>query len=417
MGKRIIFHIDVNSAYLSWEAVYRLQRGESLDLRTVPSVVGGDEASRHGIVLAKSMSAKALYKIQTGESLFAVRQRAPNLIIAPPRYDLYMQCHKAMLSILEEYSPSIQIFSIDECFIDYTNMEAIWGPPLDAAHAIGKRIEKELGFTVNIGISSNKLLAKMGGDLKKPNMVHTLFPEEVRTKMWPLPVEDLYGVGRATAPKLYQMGIYTIGELANTDPELLKYKLKSYGQLIWDYANGIEESNGVKDSRPPIKGIGNSTTINFDVDNKYDAYKILLSLTEMVCMRLRQAGFCAQLVAVSIKTNEFKHYSHQKKFYTPTDHTTVIYESACRLFDESWKGEPIRHLGIRLSELCGNDFIQLSILEAHNEKKKKLDETIDNLRMKFGSKAAFRSVFLHSGIHPISGGVMEEEYQMMSSLL
>lgn len=416
MDKRVVFHIDANSAYLSWEAVYRLQHGESLDLRTVPSVVGGDEASRHGIVLAKSLPAKA-FKIQTGESLFAVRQRCPNLIIVPPHYDLYMQCHKAMLGILEEYSPTIQVFSIDECFMDYTNMEAIWGPPLEAAYSIKERIKKDLGFTVNIGISSNKLLAKIGGDLKKPDMIHTLFPEEISSKMWPLPVEDLYGVGRATAPKLYQMGIYTIGQLANTDPEFLKYRFKSYGQLIWNYANGIEDSSVTNGSRPPIKGIGNSTTINFDVDSRYDAYKILLSLTEMVCMRLRQAGFCARLAAVSIKTNEFMHYSHQKKFYTPTDNTTAIYETVCRLFDEVWKGEPIRHLGVRVSELCGNDFVQLSLLEVHNEKKKMLDETIDNLRMKFGSKAVFRSVFLHSGIRPVSGGVMEEEYQMMSSFL
>jgi len=415
--KRVIFHIDVNSAYLSWEAAYRLQHGESLDIRTVPSIVGGDQASRHGIVLAKSTPAKTLYKVQTGESLYAVRQRCPDLLIIPPHYDLYMKCHKAMLSLLEEYSPSIQVFSIDECFIDYTNMEAVWGSPLEAANAIRERIKKELGFTVNIGISSNKLLAKMGGDLKKPDMVHTLFPEEVSKKLWPLPVGDLYGVGRATAPKLNQMGIYTIGQLAKSEPEFLKFKLKSFGQVIWNYANGIEESNVSNGRRPPIKGIGNSTTISFDVDNKNEAYKVLLSLTEMVCMRLRQAEFCAQLVEVSIKTNEFVHYSHQRKFCTPTDSTTAIYEAACRLFDESWKGQPIRHLGVRVSELCGNDFVQISILEKYNEKKKRLDQTIDNLRMKFGSRVVFRSVFLNSGLSPVTGGVMEEDYQMMSSFL
>ncbi|HEX9059749.1 MAG TPA: DNA polymerase IV, partial [Clostridia bacterium] len=337
MNKKIIFHVDVNSAYLSWEAVNRLQHGSSLDLRTVPSIVGGDEASRHGIVLAKSIPAKA-HKIQTGESLYAARQKCPNLIIVPPHYDLYMQCHNAMIEILREYSPSVQIFSIDECFLDYTNMDSIWGSPIEAAHNLKDRIYKELGFTVNVGISTNKLLAKMGGDLKKPDMVHTLFPEEIKKKMWPLPVEDLYGVGRATAPKLHQLGIYTIGELANTDPEILKYKLKSFGQVIWNYANGIEDSNVSQGGRPPIKGIGNSTTISFDVDNKSDAYKVLLSLTETVGMRLRQAGFCARLVSVSIRTNEFLHYSHQRKFSIPTDSTTAIYETACKLFDECWKG-------------------------------------------------------------------------------
>lgn len=370
----------------------------------------------HIIVLARSIPAKA-YKIQTGESLYAVRQRCPHLIIVPSHYDLYMQCHKALISLLEEYSPSIQVFSIDECFVDYTNMEAIWGPPWEAACLISRRIKEELGFTVNIGISSCKLLAKMGGELSKPDKVHTLFPEEIREKMWPLPVGDLYGVGRATAPKLHQMGIYTIGQLANTDPEFLKYKLKSFGQLIWDYANGIEQSNVINGSRPPVKGIGNSTTLGFDVDNGHDAHMVMLSLTEMVCMRLRQSGFCASLVSVSIKTSEFMHYSHQRKFFTPTDSTTAIYETACSLFDRLWKGQPLRHLGVRVSEFSSNDFIQLSLLQAHNEKKKRLDEAIDNLRMKYGSRAVFRSVFLHSGMRPVSGGVMEEEYQMMSSLL
>ncbi|MCX7921544.1 MAG: DNA polymerase IV [Clostridia bacterium] len=416
MKKRTIFHIDVNSAYLSWEAVYRLQHGAEVDLRDIPSVVGGDEASRHGIVLAKSLPAKK-YKIQTGESLFAARQKCPGLIVVPPHYALYMQCHKAMLDIFSQYSPSVQVFSIDECFLDYTNMEGIWGPPLEVAHAIRERVKKELGFTVNIGISTNKLLAKIGGDLKKPDMVHTLYPEEIPWKMWPLPVEDLYMVGRATAPKLHQLGIYTIGQLANADPELLKYKLKSFGQLIWSYANGIEESPVVNSGRPPIKGIGNSTTISFDVDNRSDACKVLLSLTETVCMRLRQAGYCARLVAVSIRANDFFHYTHQRKFYTPTDCTTDIYEMACKLFDELWKGQLIRHIGVRVSELCANDFIQLSLFEENNEKKKKLDETIDNIRMKYGSRAIFRSVFLHSGLQPVSGGVMDEDYQMMSSLL
>lgn len=417
MVKRVIFHIDVNSAYLSWEAAYKIQHGDSLDLRSVPSVVGGDESSRHGIVLAKSIPAKVLYNIQTGESLFAIRQRAPDIIVVPPHYDLYMKCHKAMLDILREYSSKVQVFSIDECFLDYTEMSHIFGNPIDCADAIRERIKNELGFTVNIGISSNKLLAKIAGDLKKPDMVHTLFPEEIEHKMWPLPVEDLYGVGRATAPKLHGMGIYTIGELAKADPEFLCYKLKSFGEVLWNYANGIETSKVKGSGRLPMKSIGNSTTTTFDVEDKNHGYKVLLSLTEMVCMRLRQAQFCAQLVSVSIKTNDFIHSSHQNKLYTPTDSTETIYQEVCRLFDECWKGQPLRHLGVRVSELCSNDFIQISLLDSYDKKTEILDKTIDNLRLKFGSKSVFRSVFLHSGICPITGGVMEDEYQMMSSLL
>lgn len=414
MNNRIIMHVDVNSAYLSWEAVSRLQHGESVDLRDIPSVVGGDEASRHGIVLAKSVPAKA-YQIQTGESLYAVRQRCPNIVIVPPHYDLYMQCSAAMIRILEEYSPKVQIFSIDECFLDFTGMGKICNEPVQAAHMIRERVKHELGFTINIGISSNKLLAKIAGDLKKPDMVHTLYPEEIPLKMWPLPIEDLYMIGRATAPKLHQIGIYTIGQLAKTDPELLKYKFKSFGKIMQDFANGIEESQFT--GRPPIKGIGNSTTISFDIDNKEDAYKVLLSLTETVCMRLRQAGYCARLVSVSIKTTEFICASHQYKFSMPTDCTQYIYEIACRLFDKLWRGQPIRHLGVRVSELCDNDYVQLTIFEPYDGKKHRLDIAIDKIRMKYGYESVIRSCFLHSGFRPVTGGVMQEDYQMMSSIL
>lgn len=414
--RRIIFHIDVNSAYLSWESVYRLQHGAAVDLRDIPSAVGGDEASRHGIILAKSGPAKK-YKIHTGESLFAAKQKCPNLVIVPPHYDLYMQCSAALIRLLEEYSPDIQIFSIDECFMDYTNTEKLLGEPLALAYKIKERIKEELGFSVNIGISSNKLLAKMGGDLEKPDKIHTLFPDEIAQKMWPLPVSELYMVGKATAPKLYKMGIYTIRDLATADPELLKYKLKSYGQMIRNFANGIEESSISTGGHVDVKGIGNSTTISFDVEDAKTAHMVLLSLVETVAMRLRHSKFCAQLVSVSIKTNEFVSCSHQQKIYIPTDSTMKIYDIACQLFDEIWNGEKIRHLGVRVSELCTNEFIQLSLLEKDCQKQRQIDITIDQIRMKYGSKAIIRSAFLHSRLSPISGGVIEEGYQMMSSIL
>lgn len=413
--KKIIMHIDVNSAYLSWEAAYRLQHGATIDLRDIPSVVGGDETSRHGIVLAKSIPAKA-YKIQTGESLYAVRQRCPDIVVVPPRYDLYMQCSAAMIRILEEHSPAIQIFSIDECFVDFTNMEHLCPDPVEAAHIIKDRIKKELGFTVNIGISSNKLLAKIAGDLKKPDMIHTLWPEEIPSKMWPLPAENLYGIGRATTPKLHKIGIYTIGQLAKAEPSVLSYYFKSYGKVMWEYANGIENSD-VTGGRIPIKGIGNSTTISHDVDNKEDAYKVILSLTETVCMRLRQAKYCARLVSVSITSGEFIHRSHQHKFAAATDCTNDIYQAACMLFNQLWQEQKIRKIGVRVSEFCGNDFVQLSLFEKYDERKRSLDLAIDDIRLKYGTRSVFRSCFLHSGYSPISGGVPAEDYTMMTSIL
>lgn len=414
---RRIMHIDVNSAYLSWEAVYRLQHGASLDLRTIPSVVGGDPKTRHGIVLTKSIPAKK-YKIKTGESLFSAFQKCPNLTVVPPHYDLYIQCSNSLMKLLEDYSPAIQRYSVDECFLDYTNMEPHFGDPVSAANRIKDRVKNELGFTVNIGISHNKLLAKMASDFKKPDAVHTLYPYEIKEKMWPLPVEDLFMVGRATAPKLHRLGIYTIGDLAKTSPKFLRLHLKSQGILIWNFANGIENSPVTKAKSAPVKGIGNSTTISFDVTNIKTAHLILLSLVETVAMRLRNEECCAKLIGVYIKTNEFRHYSHQKKFEMETDCTNHIFKYACKLFDEAWNGEPIRHLGVRVSELCSNQLSQLSLFDASDiEKQKAIDKSIDELRLRYGSRAVVRASFLHSRLRPITGGIMEEDYPIMSSIL
>lgn len=416
--ERIIFHVDVNSAYLSWEAIYRLQRGETVDLRTIPSAVGGDPKKRTGIILAKSGPAKK-FNIQTGESLGAALKKCPELVMVPPNYSLYMKCSNAMTELLREYSPQIQRFSVDECFMDFTGMEKIYPDPLAVAHEIGNRLKTEYGFTVSIGISSNKLLAKMAGELKKPDGVSTLWPEEIQAKMWPLPVEELFMVGRATAPKLHKMSIYTIGDLAQYDPKFLAYNLKSHGHLIWQYANGLEDSLVKKSNRVMVKGIGNSTTLPKDIHTSEEAYLVLLSLTEMVAMRLRDIGQCARLVAVGIKTGEFDHYGHQHKVLTPTDSTTQIYEYAKTLFDESWRGEPIRHLGVRVSELCDNDFLQLSFFEDQKkaEKQRKLDAAIDEIRLKYDNKAIMRGCFAGSNVKPISGGVGEEDYPLMSSML
>ena len=418
MSNRIIFHIDVNSAFLSWSAVYALQHGATVDVREVPSIVGGSQATRHGIVLAKSMPAKK-FGIVTGEPVIQAKQKCPGLIVVPPDYWLYTQCSKALLQILHEYSDRIQVFSIDECFLDYTGMEKIMGDPLETAYIIKERIRKELGFTVNIGISSNKLLAKMAGDLKKPDQVITCFPEEIKEKLWPLPVEDLYMCGRQTAPKLHSMGIFTIGDLAVSDPDYLKYKLDSWGPMLWYFANGVEDSE-VKPggAMPYIKGIGNSSTIHFDVEDKDTAHKVLLSLVETVAMRLRSGGFCCGLVSVNIRTNKLFSYSHQRKLAVPTDCTNQIYKAACRLFDEAWKGEPVRGLGVRVSELSTNEFIQLSLLEKNYERQRQVDKAIDIIRMKFGSRAVFRSTFLQSRLAPVTGGIVEEENNfVMSSIL
>ncbi|MDD2447705.1 MAG: DNA polymerase IV [Tissierellia bacterium] len=410
---RIIFHIDANSAYLSWEAVYRLQHGAKIDLREIPSIVGGDEKKRHGIVLAKSIPSKK-YNIITGESVHSALQKCPDLVIVPPNYERYINASNSMINILNQYSPHIQRYSIDEAFMDFSNMDTDY---LDAAYKIKDRIKKELGFTVNIGIGPNKLLAKVASDFKKPDNVHTLFSYEIAEKMWKLPVEDLFMVGSRTKSKLNSRGIFTIGELAKLDRDYIYSWLKKPGLLIWDYANGIENSD-VKRQAAPIKSVGNSTTTAFDVETSTEAYKVLLALCEMVGMRIRNLNSCGSVISVGLKNSHFIYCSHQRKLDIPTSSTNTIYKNVKILFDEIWTNEPLRHLSVSISDISSDDFSQLSLLETYDKRDEILDETIDKLRFKFGYDSVIRSCFLHSGISPIIGGVMlEEEYPMMSSKL
>jgi DNA polymerase-4 len=414
---RIVFHIDVNSAYLSWEAVYRLENGDPVDLRLIPSVVGGDPKTRRGIVLAKSIPAKA-YRIQTGEALNKAYAKCPILTIVRPSYGLYMKCSNAMKSILEEYSGSVQRFSVDEFFVEFTDYSKLYGDPMTLAHCIKDRIRDELGFTVNVGISSNKLLAKVASDFQKPDQVHTLYPNEIQDKMWPLPVEDLFMVGRATGPKLNALGIYTIGELAKTDPELIRYRLKTPGIMVWEFANGIEDSALRGESFTTVKGIGNSTTIPFDVTSAEEAHMVLLSLTEMVSMRLREEALMAGLVSISIRSATLESLSHQQKLFNYTDHTPQIFEIVKRLFNAAWEQQPIRHLGVRVSLLAPKNFYQYSLFDQENfEKGRALDQVIDAIRNRYGNLSLQRACFIHSGLKSISGGVSEADYPMMASLL
>lgn len=415
--KRIIFHIDVNSAYLSWESVYRLQHGDTIDLRTIPSAVGGDPKTRHGIILAKSTLAKKA-GVKTGEALYAAYLRCSDLVVVPPRYDIYIKSSNALVELLKTYTPAVQRFSVDECFLDFTGMENLYGDTVDLAYSIKENITKQFGFTVSIGVSNNKLLAKMASDLRKPDAVSTIFPWEIREKMWPLPVEDLFMVGRATAPKLHKLNIYTIGDLATYDLNILKDRFKSHGILMSQYANGIENSEVRYSNHISMKGLGNSTTIPYDIKDRKTAHMVILSLCETVGMRLRNSENCCRLVNVSFRTDEFCSHSKQRKLSYCTDSTKKISETAYELFDDLWEGNPLRHIGVSVSELCTNEFSQVSLFDDIDmEKNKAIDRTIDSLRMRFGTSAVYRSVFLHSGLKPVTGGIGEDEYPAMASML
>ena len=392
--KKTIFHIDVNSAFLSWEAVYRMtEEGEERDLRTIPSIVGGDREMRHGVVLAKSTPAKK-YGIVTGEPIAHALQKCPDLVIVPSRHHIYEYYSGKFMAILREYSPDVEPYSIDEAFMDMTGMEQLFGPPVSCAYKLKDRIKEELGFTVNVGISTNHLLAKMAGDLKKPDMVHTLFPEEIETKMWPLPVEDLFFVGRATAAKLHTLGIHTIGELAKSDRGLLHDHLKSTGDTIWKFANGIDEVVQGSKNRE-AKGYSNETTLAHDVTEKEEAEEILLALVEQVSGRLRADGKKAEVISVGIKDAWFVSSSHQCVLPNPSAGTKELYEHACRLLSEFWDGKPIRLLNFYVSRLTEEEGRQLSLFDTTDyEKQEKAEQAMDAIRSKFGAGAVKRAAFL-----------------------
>lgn len=391
-ANKTIFHIDVNSAYLSWEALERLNEGEKIDLRSIPSIVGGDPVERRGIVLSKSLPCKP-YKIQTGESLYMALQKCPYLTIVPARFQLYEHHSNKLMLYLNQFSDRLQQYSIDEAFIDYSYMEEHFGPPMEAADKIRKGIEAELGFTVSIGVGPNKLLAKMATNLRKPNFTNSLFHSEIE-KLWALPIEDLFMAGRATAPKLRRIGIQTIGDLARFDVKYLTPHFKSFSHLLWQYANGIDDSE-VESSHAAAKSIGNSTTIPYDVSNYEEANRILLHLCESVGKRLRQNNYAASVISVGIRDNNFDYYSHQRKINSPIDSTSELYRHTVALFKEGWRHRPVRQLAVRAEKLSDSRISQLSLFDQQaRDKQKKLDRSIDAMRERFGDEALMRASFL-----------------------
>ena len=409
MAQRVIFHVDVNSAFLSWSAAYRVKvLGETEDLRDIPSVVAGDKEKRQGIILAKSAQAKK-FGIRTGEPLFQALEKCPNLKVVAPDYGLYVEASRHFVDMLRQFSPAVEQYSIDEAWVDMTGTERLWGSPRLAAEKMRQRIWEELGYTVNIGISSNKLLAKMAGDFEKPNKVHTLFPEEVETKFWPLSVRDLFLVGARTEEKLHRMGIYTIGQLAKADSTFLRRKLGKHGETIWHFANG-RNADAVTPEPAENKGYGNSVTTAQDVVNHRQAYPVLLSLCETVASRMRQDDKCGRCISVHLRSNEFQHISHQKLLHGSTNITREIFEAACQVFDEAWDGvTPLRQLGVQMTRLTEEPYQQFDLFSGMSpqryEKKLKLDETVDALRDRFGEEIIRRAQFTTDPGGHMAGGL------------
>lgn len=383
--RKLVFHVDVNSAFLSWEASKRVAEGQD-DIRLIPSAIGGDPEKRTGIILAKSIPAKK-YGIETGEPVALALRKCPNLYIAKPDFLLYERNSKAFMDICREYAPVVEKYSIDECFLDMSGTEYLYPDPVKTAHELKDKIHEKLGFTVNVGVGSNKLLAKMASDFEKPDKVHCLFPEDVRSRMWPLPVGELFTVGKASAAKLTKAYIKTIGDLANSDLSRIQNLIGvKVGAQLYEFANGRCDSP-VLSENDEAKGYSISTTLEKDVVSYEEANHILLALADSVATRMRTDNSRACCVAVSYKSYDFKTKSHQKKLNEPTDVTKDIYNTSILLFKELWDGHtPLRLLGISLTSIVGEgDYFQASLFPDENkEKARKLDKTVDCIRSKFG---------------------------------
>ena len=379
-------HIDVNNAFLSWLAVLLLKEGYKTDIRNTYAVIGGDEKARRGIVLAKSTPAKKK-GVVTAETIYSARKKCPGLKVYPPNYNWYKQMSDSMFNLISEYTPDIEKMSIDECFVDYTPVKHLYGDEIEFAYKIKKEIKEKLGFTVNVGVANNKICAKMASDLSKPDKVHTIFKEEVHEKMWPLPVNELFGIGKRTSEKLSNLGVKTIGDLANyNENELYKY-FKNMAHDMIASANGIG-SDFVNNEKEDPKGIGNETTLNHNIYHKEELYPYLLALSENVTLRLRKQEKYAYVIVVTLKDKYFKRTSHQKKLVNATNLTEEVFKVTKEILGEMDVNDGVRLIGVRLDHLVDTSVHQVSLFEdiENRDDNKALEKTVDELKEKYGFK-------------------------------
>jgi len=390
--EKIIFHVDVNNAFLSWSAVYLLQNGYETDIREIPSVIGGDEEKRRGIVLAKSPVAKK-YGIKTAETLYLARKKCPNIQIFSPNYEFYYQQSSNLYNYLSQYTPIIEQFSVDECFMDLTNTKYLYDDVLSLAYKIKDDIKEKFGFTVNVGIGNNKLCAKMASDFEKPDKVHTLFNNEISTKMWPLPIEDLLYIGKSSSGELKKLGINTIGDLAKTNVSYLQKYFKNRSIDMINSANGIDNSI-VNNDASKNKCISISRTLPYDTNDQTELKRILLDMCNQVGLRARKEKSFARTIAITAKTSSFKDFSRQKKVLNATNNTMEIYNKVLEIFEELDKNELIRNIGVRLSDLTDDKKEQISIFTTSNNKHNDdLQKLVDDINEKYKNTKIMPAIF------------------------
>ena len=384
MKERIIFHIDVNNAFLSWTAILLLKQGYKQDIRKIPSIIGGDEKERRGIVLAKSPIAKK-YGIQTAETIYQAKKKCPSLQMFPANFEWYSKQSNNFYNYLTQYSPTIEQFSVDECFVDMTGTNYLYKNYEELAYKIKEDIKKIYGFTVNVGIGNNKLCAKMASDFEKPDKVHTLYSYEIEEKMWPLPVGDLFMIGKKTTEVLNKLNINTIGDLAKANKHVLEKHFKNMSEHMINSANGIDESQ-VTPRKTKNQSISTTETLSHDTTDEDKLKEVLFRQTQEVSRELREQKQYAKTVAIIYKDSNFITYSQQEKLSRETNNTKDIYLKVIDIFERSYKKEPIRLIGVRLSDLTSSRKVQISLFEEESVKDEEdtFQETLDNINKKFG---------------------------------
>lgn len=386
MAERIIFHIDVNNAFLSWTAVQLLEEGYNIDIRKIPAIIAGDESKRHGIVLAKSPIAKK-YGIVTAETIYQAKMKCPNLKIFSPNHEIYQRKSKQLMNYLKTFTPIMEQFSIDECFLDMTGTKYLYTNHLELAYKIKDEIKEKFGFTVNVGIGNNKLCAKMASDFEKPDKVHTLLKSEIKEKLWPLPVNDLFMCGKKTSIELNKMNIYTIKDLAEYDFQKLEKKFKSQAKYLKQAAWGIDESK-VEERKDKRQSISTTRTLPHDEENREKLKEVLFLQTEDVCRQLREQNLYASTIAIIYKDKYFKSTTVQEQLENATDNTKEILKKINSLFEKSYNNMPVRLIGVRLANLTKFKNTQVSLFDTEiddNSKEESIQKTIDKINKKFGS--------------------------------
>jgi len=384
---RIILHVDVNNAYLSWTAIWMLKNGYEKDIRNRYAIIGGKESDRKGIVLAKSNLCKKR-GVKTADPIYLARRKCPYLEIYSPNFEVYKYYSDKMYEYLSTYTDIIERYSIDECFLDYTNSVSLFGDPVKIAYKIKDDIYNKFGFTVNVGVGNNKLLAKMASDFEKPNKVHTLFSSEIKEKMHPLPVDNLFMIGKSASKKLLEMNINTIGDLANTSEDYLISKFKSMGKMMYEYANGIDNSS-VYYEREQAKSISASTVLPYNYHNLDEIKKVVMNLSISVGKKLRNDKLYADTIGVWIKYNYFDKSSKQQKLECCISTDEEIYNNAIKIFNGLWnKDDGIRSICVFISGFSSVKKKQLSLFDEESigdRTDEKLQDVIDDIRNKYGS--------------------------------